>query len=407
MIEVLFLYRQTRRFAWAVLGAAVLFSAAAARAEGPWVVPVDGNPFQGALVSVDSLWNLTFRTGEKTKETTKKMPAADVVRWGRPVEPERGPMLVTADGGVLVADVLSAGKESLMADSLVWGTLKMPFDSLAGVVFQLPGDRQQRDRLVDRVALASAPADRVLLANGDELAGTLDGIDQRSLRLTTEVGPVEIELDRVAAVVFNPALRRKPSFKGLHAWAGFADGSLLAADRLEVDEKKVTVTTALGQTRKTATEDLVFLQPLEGRVVYLSDRPPADYRHVPYLSLRWPLKADRNVTGGRLRGDGRLYLKGLGMHTAARATYPLDKKYKRFDAALAIDDSTAGRGSVRFRVFVDGREKFTSDTIRGGQTPVPMSVDVAGARRLDLIVDFADRADEMDHANWFDARLVR
>ena len=226
------------------------------------------------------------------------------------------------------------------------------------------------------------------------------------LRLTTEVGPVEIEMDRVAAVVFNPALRRKPTFKGLHAWAGFADGTLLLADRLEVDAKKV-VTTALGQTRKTAAEDLVFLQPLEGRVAYLSDRPPGGYRHVPYLNLRWPLKADRNATGGRLRGDGRLYLKGLGMHTAARATYPVDEKYKRFDAALGIDDSTAGRGSVRFRVFVDGREKFTSDTIRGGQTSVPISVDVTGAKRLDLIIDFADRADEMDHANWLDARLVR
>ena len=36
-----------------------------------------------------------------------------------------------------------------------------------------------------------------------------------------------------------------------------------------------------------------------------------------------------------------------------------------------------------------------------------ISVDNDGAKRLDLVVDFADRADELDHANWLNARLVR
>jgi hypothetical protein len=74
---------------------------------------------------------------------------------------------------------------------------------------------------------------------------------------------------------------------------------------------------------------------------------------------------------------------------------------------LSIDDGTSGRGSVRFRVFVDGRPKYASPIVRGGTAPLPVSVDLAGAKRLDLVVDFADRADELDHANWLDARLVR
>jgi hypothetical protein len=39
--------------------------------------------------------------------------------------------------------------------------------------------------------------------------------------------------------------------------------------------------------------------------------------------------------------------------------------------------------------------------------PVPVSVDLGGAKRLDLVVDFADRADELDRANWLNARLVK
>jgi len=62
---------------------------------------------------------------------------------------------------------------------------------------------------------------------------------------------------------------------------------------------------------------------------------------------------------------------------------------------------------VRFRVFVDGREKAASATIRGGDKPVPLRVDLAGAKRLDLVVDFADRGDQLDHADWLNARLIR
>jgi hypothetical protein len=144
-------------------------------------------------------------------------------------------------------------------------------------------------------------------------------------------------------------------------------------------------------------------------VTYLSDLKAADYHHEPFLNLRWPsYGTDRNATGGRLRCGGRLYLKGLGVHSAARLTYRLSEPYKRFEAELGIDDSTAGGGSVRFEVRVDGRQKYISERIlRGGMTPVPVSVDLAGAQQLELIVDYADRADELDHADWLDARLVR
>jgi hypothetical protein len=158
--------------------------------------------------------------------------------------------------------------------------------------------------------------------------------------------------------------------------------------------------------------DLVAVQGIGGeRFVYLSDIEPASYRHVPYLNLEWPYREDRNVLGATLKAGGEQYLKGLGMHSAARLTYRLDGKYQRFDAAAALDDSSQGRGSVTFGVYVlrDGKWKqaATSDTVRGGDAPEPVSVDVRGAEMLTLTVDFADRGDELDHADWLDARLVK
>jgi endo-alpha-N-acetylgalactosaminidase len=79
----------------------------------------------------------------------------------------------------------------------------------------------------------------------------------------------------------------------------------------------------------------------------------------------------------------------------------------RFEAALGIDDSTGGRGSVQFRVLVDGQEKYASPIVRGGDAPLPVSVDITGAQKLELVVDYADRADVLDHADWLNARVIQ
>ena len=123
--------------------------------------------------------------------------------------------------------------------------------------------------------------------------------------------------------------------------------------------------------------------------------------------MKWPYRADRNVTGGQLRCGGRLYVKGLGVHSAARLSYKLDRPWGRFQSEIGIDDSTAGGGSAGFRVFVNGKLKYTSPAVRGGTPPRAVSVDLAGAKQLDLVVDYGEAGDVLDHADWLNARLVR
>lgn len=88
-------------------------------------------------------------------------------------------------------------------------------------------------------------------------------------------------------------------------------------------------------------------------------------------------------------------------------TYRLDQPWSRLQADVGIDDSTGGQGSVGFRVFVDGKLKFSSPPIRGGGPPQAVSIDLAGGKRLDLVVDYGEAGDVMDHADWLGARLVK
>jgi hypothetical protein len=214
---------------------------------------------------------------------------------------------------------------------------------------------------------------------------------------------------RDGAVEFSPKLPLKA--KGKFA-VGLGDGSLVYANAIRADEKRAEIELANGVKLKGGSaEGIVAIQLLDGPVVYLSDLDGADYRGVPYLSVKWPFTRDRNVLGEPIVVRGKRYLKGIGMHSAARLTYRLDGDYRRFDSEIAVDDSARRRGSVTFGVYAlrEGKwgEAFKSAIVRGGDEPQAVSVDLKGANGLTLTVDFADRGDELDRAVWLDARVVR
>ncbi len=385
--------------------AILLLGSTPAPAESPIAVPVKGEPFAARLTGVDAQGQLGFDAGGKSRG----LALADLVTWGQLVEPRKGPVVVLADGGLLPAALLSTNKTELALDSALLGSIKLSWDGLAGIVFRPPPFPVQRDALFDRVARPPGQTDRLILDNGDELTGLIDTetLAGDKLRIKGNLGPVEIAVRRVVALIFNPSLRQQAEARPRTAWLGMSDGARLLAAGLQLNGDSLEVTTLSGAKWKAAATDLVFLMPVNGRAVYLSDIRPSEYRFLPYLDLKWPYQNDRNVTGGELRCRGRLYLKGIGVHSAARLTYRLDQPWSRLQADVGIDDSTGGQGSVGFRVFVDGKLKFSSPPIRGGGPPQAVSIDLAGGKRLDLVVDYGEAGDVMDHADWLGARLVK
>ena len=269
-------------------------------------------------MAVDAQWQLTFAGGGKQHT----MPAAELVRWGAFAEPARGPVLVLADGGLLPAEVVKIDKERLTADSDLLGTLKIPLESLSGILFRLPaagrGARPPPGPHPSPRPAATATA--CCLDNGDEVTGLVEGLDGDTLRITADVGPTDVAVRRILAVIFAPVAKQPPPRQDFRAWVGL-ERRQPAAGR-QADPLRRLAGTDHGQPARRGRRPPPTwsrLQPLGGRAVYLSDLKPAAYHHVPYLNLSWPYHTDRNVTDGLLRCGGRLYLKGLGVHSAARA----------------------------------------------------------------------------------------
>jgi hypothetical protein len=398
------------------------------------VVLVQGEAFLGELVSVEADGVVAFRRGtpgrpaaEAASPGVERVKLGEIVRWGNPVAARAQTIVVLADGGQLVTAADWAGGVAVRLDgndvvvlSDTLGEVRLPRAAVSGVVFAQRRNAEDRAKLVEAVRAGPALVggehgtreDALLLVNGDRLTGKLAELGRGSLTIETAGGAAKLPLSRVEAVELGHSGQLSVVRGSLQIVVGLRDGSLVYADEVAASDKELEIRAAAAwEAKGGSVTDVVALQSLGGPIVYLSDLEAASYRHVPYLDVEWPYERDRNVTGGPLVVGGKRFLKGIGMHSAARLTYRLDKKYARFDAAVAVDDAAEGRGSVTFGVYLrrHGKlsEAYKSEIVRGGEAPRAVSVDVRGADALTLVVDYADRGDEMDRAEWLDARLTK
>ena len=411
--------------------AIVTLAHAAVAADAPpigEVVLVSGAPFQAQLQSLSADGMTTWKP---ERGEARKLPLTDLCWWGRFAEAQSQPQIVLIDGSLIVADVVSLDKQQLTIDWSLGGELKLPLEWVGGILLAPPDERQDADRLRFQIlsnnsrnpeikasatgqpdnSEARSETDRLILFNGDELSGEIVTMSDSAVKIRTSAGETSIAKEKIAAIALDPSLAAKPDTKTPRIWVGFKDGSRLAASALTVDAGQARLTTTALPKLVVPAAKLVAIQPLDGRAIYLSDLKPASFQHIPFLDLKWPYRNDRNVLGSQLRAGGRLYLKGLGMHSAARLTYDLDKPFRALAAESAMDDQTGGRGSALFRVYTDDGSgnwqlKYESPIVRGGAAPLRISVDLAGTKRLSLLVDFADHGDELAHTDWLNARLL-
>jgi hypothetical protein len=114
-----------------------------------------------------------------------------------------------------------------------------------------------------------------------------------------------------------------------------------------------------------------------------------------------------NAAGAPLAIGKTTYDDGIGTHATSFIEYPLDGLFQRFEATVGIDGSTEGRGSVVFRVYVDGKLRADTGVVNGFDPAKTLTIDgLDKAGRMILSVTDAGDGDRNDLANWVDGRLV-
>ena len=396
---------------WLVL----LFCFAASLARAQDVAPLVRltQPIKNAQLVAISQDGAEFLDSTLLNETFK---SEDLVRWGSLPANEQTDQVLLNDGSILVGSVMQISRAQVVVETDVWGELALDRALVCGVIWKLPTEQLKRTKFRDALTAAANESreEKMSLRNGDFLNGRLLEGNSSSLKFQTEVGEIDLRTDLAAAWRSRVRFETFPTSRvvGLRDGTRLVASKLRAKQRIEADLQCGLHVGSLLEIRPIDERLITYVRFDNPSVKYLSEIKPLGHKHIPFLSTSWSWGRDRNVLGGQISSASHAFGKGIGMHSTSRLAFDLPEGFDEFQAEASIDQSAGKGGSVVFRVFTsqNGSEwepTFKSDIVRGGDLPRPIRVRLRDVKRLALVVDFAERGDQLDRANWIGARLVR
>ena len=187
------------------------------------------------------------------------------------------------------------------------------------------------------------------------------------------------------------------------------------------------MTTIGGAKLSWPLDDVHFADFSAGKVVFLSDLEPASEQRTPLVGL--PASAllaanygrprrDQSPYGGPLTlwfpggdslasaGHTQTFGKGLALRSRTEQVYRLPRGFTRLVGVAGIEPATSGDGSTRLIITGDERPLVDAE-ITGNQSPLPIELNIAGVKRLKIVVDYGQNLDTGDWLNLCDVRIVK
>lgn len=290
--------------------------------------------------------------------------------------------------------------------------------------FEIPLGEVRRIRLAPRAAREDESwrmlseldlnLDALIVRKGESLdyvEGVIGDVTAEVVRFTTDGEKIDVKRSKLAGMVFQrgPAGPAADPIAEVH----LRDGVRLRAAAIDGDSQQLLVQTSAKFTAKIPWQQIERVEFTGGKSVYLSDLTPEEQSWQGYFGgAGQPLLAEyyrprRNTTfsGGRLTLDGREFAKGLALHSRTSVVYDLGRRFSHLRAVAGIDPAAGGQGNVQLTLSGDGRTLW-EDAVVAGQPAKPVEVDLAGVKRLTVMVDYGSNLDLGDHLILGQARLT-
>ena len=267
-----------------------------------------------------------------------------------------------------------------------------------------------------RILEADSGGDRLVVTKGDSIdyyQGVLHDLDENAIAFELDGETLSVKRSKVYGLIYYQSAGR--NLPEPVARIAVADGSRWEATTLRWEDDQLAWTTPLGLERTAPPGEVARIAFLQDRMVYLSDLEPESVTWTPFfgtaervdaLSQFFAPRNDRAFEPGPLRLGGQEHAKGLAIHSRTEMTYRLSEPYRRFKAIVGIDDRVRPRGDVRLVIRGDEQTLFEGD-VTGTDPPQTLDLDLAGVRRLVILVDFGGDLSVGDHLDLCEARLVK
>ncbi|HTL51411.1 MAG TPA: NPCBM/NEW2 domain-containing protein, partial [Planctomycetota bacterium] len=370
------------------------------------VTTIDGRSVEGDISAADAT-SLTVDTAQQPK----RIKLADAIEINF-ADTKRlhtaGFQVLFLDGsGLNVDKIVSATEDSLKVNAAsLGGDATLPLDHIMGVVFDVNAKKAGDYR--NAIMTRQADHDFVLLPNQDSVAGKLNLPSWKDRTVTVDVDGQAREFKGEDAVgVRLQVLAEKVVPPALHVEVTLIDGSLLTGLLDGVDKGKLVVDVQ-GAKLGFLTGAIRSIHVVGSRMKYLSELEPSEKEEYPLLKslpTAFPMHKNRTSAGKPILLNSKPYESGLGVHAYSHLTYSLNQQYEMFYTLVGIDDNMAKPGKIQYQVLVDGEVKKTGAL--SSHKADAVEVDVKGARKLELIVNFGDDNDQGDSVVWANARLIK
>ena len=419
-----------RRFA---SGWFVLLALAGLRCEAATFETLDGRRYEGEVVR----WS-SNGIDAMTADGDQSLPAASLLAVrlsSKPAGPaawaEAKLIVVLRDGTTLPASALTIADRTVHIET-PWSRESVTV-STRDVELAAFGPLSDPAREAwEKIQNDPLPGDVLLvLKKGGEsvdyLAGKVEAVTETEVAFDWDGERVPVKRDKVAAVAFyrgetapvtEPVCRLR-----------LAGGWSLAAATIVLAEGELAVGTPLGLRLRVPLSAAESADFSAGKLAYLSDLKPLDARWTPLVELPpgatlianfGKPRFDRAFDGGPLRvvdhgtagapsvraASGDSFPKGLALRSRTQIAYNIPPGMTRFATVAGIDPACAAQGRVELTVYGDDA-KLWSGEIAGVAPPQDVVVELAGSRRLRLVVDYGKNLDYGDQLHLLEARFTK
>ncbi len=330
--------------------------------------------------------------------------------------------LTLTDGSTIFCSAVSTSPRQATLEVPGVGNVEIPGRTLANVRFQplKPALRESWKELIER----DSKSDLLVIHKDDVLdflPGVIGKIDSQSVEFLLDGDQRTVARKKVFGLIYHHRNSRRTP-KSVCS-ISLADGSLLNARRVELEDGVLTAKLSAGGNIKLPTAEVLSMDFSGGKVVYLSSIEPRTEKYEPFFEgddVRWGYRRDRTESLGKpIKLFGKTYRRGLWIHSKMTLTYRLKGDFRRFRAVMGIDEMVRPLGNVNVIIRGDGRVLYPPD--QSGETdpkgakvtgqdaePHRLDLDVTGVRDLEILVDFGDDEwDGSDHLDLADARVIK
>lgn len=328
------------------------------------------------------------------------------------IEPGTGPRIVLTDGTRLTCSEVTATRDKVAVVSPLLGSITLPIAKFASIRFGV--STSKLDEAWSGLLQRESKTD-LLVVRKEDVLDFLPGVAGEigdKVHFLIDGDDIPVAREKVYGVIYY---RRAAAVSKPQALVRLYGGDELQAAAVALDGASLRTKLAAGVDVNVPLVSIGSLDFSAGKLRYLSQMEPREVKYTVFFNdFPFEYRRDRSQSGPPITLGGKVYSRGISIHSRTLLRYRIGGEFSRFQALMGIDDSV-GRlrlGNVHVVISGDGKRLHESDvkSFDGNKTvpPVALDIDVSGVRDLEIFVDYgSDISDTADHLDLADAKLLK